>query len=225
MARIGRGFPSRPTIKPNLAIQPAAPPIVSNIPATASVAAYNVAGISAKTSAIGASVTVVGVTAAANIRPPATGASVVVAGINATVVTGDNAQATAASVIVAGYNASVATTANVTPLTATVLAAGYNALIGPFDHFPIPSIQIAFQNNPFDSQSAMTWTDIRPYVETLTTEIGLMTSLDSTTAGTLSGVVSNVSGNFSPWNTNSPYYSSNNLYGMVPEKTIRVLAQ
>ena len=83
------------------------------------------------------------------------------------------------------------------------------------------SVQVAFQNNPFDTSP--TWTDITRYVEGFTTSAGRQHELQQVAPSTCNLTLSNQTGIFSPWNTGSPYYYSGT--GLIPGHPVRVVAQ
>ena len=88
------------------------------------------------------------------------------------------------------------------------------------------SLQVAWDNNPFDAISSMVWTDISEYVDGhIHTQTGRSNPTSDVQPGTLDAGLNNTLALFSPWNQNSPYYSSSIYDGMVPGKPVRWLAQ
>ena len=82
------------------------------------------------------------------------------------------------------------------------------------------SVQVAFQNNPFDT--SFTWTDITKYVKQFTVTMGRQHELQQVNPSTANIQLSNQNGIFSPWNTSSPYYYSGT--GLTVGRPVRILA-
>jgi hypothetical protein len=92
--------------------------------------------------------------------------------------------------------------------------------------FPSTTVQVAFQNNPFDV--SLTWTDITQYVQGFSTTMGRQHELQQVNPSTATITLVNEpvgptnGGRFSPWNTGSPYYYSGT--GLTPGHPIRITA-
>lgn len=76
-------------------------------------------------------------------------------------------------------------------------------------------VQVAFANNPLDYPP--TWTDISPYVRSISIRRGRQRELDRIEAGTATVVLDNRDRRFDPAYTGSPYYPN-----VVPMKRIRI---
>jgi Concanavalin A-like lectin/glucanases superfamily len=85
---------------------------------------------------------------------------------------------------------------------------------------PTMQVQVAFQNNPYDT--SLTWTDITRYVMGLSTTMGRQHELQQVQPSTATITLTNQDGRFSPWNTSSPYYYSGS--GLTPGHPVRVTA-
>lgn len=85
---------------------------------------------------------------------------------------------------------------------------------------PTTTVQVAFQNNPFDT--SLTWTDVTKYVTGFTTSMGRQHELQQVGPSTATIQLTNQDGRFSPWNTASPYYYSGT--GLTVGHPVRIRA-
>src|SRR5665213_1405954 len=102
------------------------------------------------------------------------------------------------------------------------LADTWDAGKGPPHNFPKISIQVAFQNNPFDANPF--WIDITKYTTGFTTTMGRQHELQQVGPSTCNITLTNQDGRFSPWNTGSPYYVVGSVLGLVPGHPVRIQA-
>ena len=85
------------------------------------------------------------------------------------------------------------------------------------------TIEVGFDNNPFDS--SISFTDISSYVRQFTTKRGRQNELGQFVSGTASILLSNADNRFNPNNTSSPYYDSvNSITKIQPYKPVRIKA-
>jgi hypothetical protein len=70
---------------------------------------------------------------------------------------------------------------------------------------PTMSLEIAFSNGPLDTTPV--WTEIAPDLLGHTIQVGRQHQLDRVNPSTLKGSLDNRAGNYSPWDTTSPYYN------------------
>jgi len=85
---------------------------------------------------------------------------------------------------------------------------------------PTTTVQVAFQNNPFDT--SLTWTDVTKYVTGFTTSMGRQHELQQVGPSTATIQLTNQDGRFRPWNTASPYYYSGT--GLTVGHPVRIRA-
>ena len=85
---------------------------------------------------------------------------------------------------------------------------------------PTTTVQVAFQNNPFDT--SLTWTDVTKYVTGFSTSMGRQHELQQVGPSTATITFTNQDGRFSPWNTSSPYYYSGT--GLTVGHPVRIRA-
>jgi len=85
------------------------------------------------------------------------------------------------------------------------------------------TVEIAFDNNPFDA--SLSFTDISSYVRQFTTKRGRANELGQFVGGTATLLLSNADNRFNPNNTSSPYYDSANARTKIqPLKPIKITA-
>jgi hypothetical protein len=85
------------------------------------------------------------------------------------------------------------------------------------------TVQVAFDNNPFDS--SLTYTDISAYVRQFNTKRGRANELGQFVGGTASLLLSNADNRFNPNNTSSPYYDNANAITKIqPLKPVKISA-
>ena len=85
------------------------------------------------------------------------------------------------------------------------------------------TVQVAFDNNPFDS--SLTYTDISAYVRQFNTKRGRANELGQFVGGTASLLLSNADNRFNPNNTSSPYYDTANAITKIqPLKPVKISA-
>lgn len=85
------------------------------------------------------------------------------------------------------------------------------------------TVQVAFDNNPFDS--SLTYTDISAYVRQFNTKRGRANELGQFVGGTASLLLSNADNRFNPNNTSSPYYDTVNAITKIqPLKPVKISA-
>jgi len=101
-------------------------------------------------------------------------------------------------------------------------AALYDGGASVLPSLPTLSVQVGFTNNWADE--TIVWTDITAFVRAFRTTMGRQHQLDRVEASTAQITLDNRGGQFSPWNTSSPYYSSTPGQGLVPRKPVRIQA-
>ena len=85
------------------------------------------------------------------------------------------------------------------------------------------TVQVAFDNNPFDT--SLTYTDISSYVRQFNTKRGRANELGQFVGGTASLLLSNADNRFNPNNTSSPYYDTvNSITKLQPLKPVKISA-
>lgn len=85
------------------------------------------------------------------------------------------------------------------------------------------TVEVAFDNNPFDT--SLSFTDISSYVRQFTTKRGRANELGQFVGGTASLLLSNADNRFNPNNTSSPYYDTANATTKIqPLKPVRIKA-
>tara|TARA_R100001460_G_scaffold24786_2_gene49776 strand:+ start:1954 stop:3222 length:1269 start_codon:yes stop_codon:yes gene_type:complete len=85
------------------------------------------------------------------------------------------------------------------------------------------TVEVAFDNNPFDS--SLSFTDISTYVRQFNTKRGRANELGQFVGGTASLLLSNADNRFNPNNTSSPYFDSANAITKIqPLKPVRIKA-
>lgn len=85
------------------------------------------------------------------------------------------------------------------------------------------TVQVAFDNNPFDS--SLSYTDISAYVRQFNTKRGRANELGQFVGGTASLLLSNADNRFNPNNTSSPYYDTANAITKIqPLKPVKISA-
>ena len=85
------------------------------------------------------------------------------------------------------------------------------------------TVQVAFDNNPFDA--SLTYTDISSYVRQFNTKRGRANELGQFVGGTASLLLSNADNRFNPNNTSSPYYdTANSITKIQPLKPVKISA-
>jgi len=85
------------------------------------------------------------------------------------------------------------------------------------------TVQVAFDNNPFDE--SLSYTDISTYVRQFSTKRGRANELGQFVGGTASLLLSNADNRFNPNNSSSPYFdSANSISKIQPLKPVKISA-
>lgn len=84
--------------------------------------------------------------------------------------------------------------------------------------FPIPGVFIAFTDGPYIANPS--WTEITPYVRSISTSRGRADDLEDFAAGTAQLILDNRDRRFDPFYTTGPYYQK-----LTPRRQIRIVGQ